>query len=163
MCLPRINFDDEVHFVSLINKWSDLEWLEIESKPQNLREMAEQIGIHCKKFYGLKICGLIEMNDVFEIVNFLPKIGILDLSGSQIAKEQVLAIVDGCSELKRLSLKDCVGFKVDAELKKRAQDIEVFEFEGCRVEDDLRNFMCQIEDLEHLLMYYDDCLELGML
>ncbi|KAH0458496.1 hypothetical protein IEQ34_013811 [Dendrobium chrysotoxum] len=90
--------------------------------------MAEQIGIHCEKFYGLKIRGLIEMNDAFGIVNYLPKIRNLDFPGFHIAKEEVLAIVDGCRELKRLSLKEYVGFKVDAESKKRAQGIAVFEF-----------------------------------
>lgn len=161
--MPKINFDDEVCFLNLINKWGDLKWLEMESKPSNLREMAKQIGIHCNKFSGLKIRGLIEMNDVFGIVNFLPKIENLDLSGSRIGKEEVLAIVDGCRELKALSLKDCVGFEVDEELKKRARGIEVFEFEGCKVKDEFRIYIARSEDLEHMFMYYDDCFEMGML
>ncbi|XP_020571922.1 F-box/LRR-repeat protein At3g48880-like [Phalaenopsis equestris] len=162
LCLPHINFDDEVHFLNMINRWRDLEWLEMESKPSNLGELTKRIGFHCNRFYGLKIRGSIEMNDVSGIVNFLPKIGFLDLSGSKVGKEEVLAIVDGCRELKGLNLKGCVGFEVDSELKKRAEGIEVFEFEGCSVEDEFRNFRIQNEDLEFMFAYYDDCFELGM-
>lgn len=163
MCLPRINFDDGVCFLSLIKNWSDLEWLELESKPSSLGGITKQIGIHCKNFNGLKISGVIEMNDVLEIVTFLPKIGVLDLSGSRIGKEEVLAIVDGCKDLKGLSLKGCVGLEVDGELKERVKGIAAFEFEGCRVEDELRNFTVQSEDWERMFMYYDDCFEMGML
>lgn len=163
LCLPRINFDDEFQFLSLISKWSDLEWLEIESKPSNLREMVEQIGIHCSRFYGIKIRGLIREEDVSGIVDFLPKIKVLDLSGSRIGREEVLAIVDGCRELRRLSLKDCVGFEVDEDVKWRARDIHVFEFEGCRIEDELINFVDQSEVLEQMFMFFDDCIEMWML
>ncbi|PKU83855.1 F-box protein SKIP19 [Dendrobium catenatum] len=162
LCLPRICFDDEVRFFNLLSKWRDLEWLAIESKPFKLREMAEQIGIHCSKFYGMKIRGFIRKEDVTGIVDFLPKIEVLDLSGSQIRKEEVLAIVDGCRGLKRLSLKECVGFEADEEVSRRARGIQVFEFDRCRVEDGLRNSEDQSEVLEQTFMYFDDCFEMWM-
>ncbi|XP_020596988.1 F-box/LRR-repeat protein At3g48880-like [Phalaenopsis equestris] len=161
--LPRVNFDDEVRFLNLISKWRDLEWLEMDSKPRNLREIAEQIGIHCSRFYGIKICGLIGKEDVSGIVDFIPKIEVLDLSGSRIGKEEVLAILDGCRELKRLSLKDCVGFEADEEVRCRARGIKIFEFEGCRVEDELRASVDQSDALEQMFMYFDDCYEMWML
>lgn len=135
----------------------------MESKPSNLREIAKQIGIHCSRFNGIKIRGLIREEDVSGIVDFLPKIEVLDLSGSRIGKEEVLAVVDGCRELKRLSLKHCVGFEVDEEVEWRARGIQVFEFEGCRIEEEFSNFVDQSEVLEQMFMFFDDCFEMWML
>lgn len=72
-------------------------------------------------------------------------------------------IVDGCRELKRLTVRDCVGFEVDDDLQNRAAGIDVFEFEGCRGEEEFRNFIDRTEDLEYMLMHYGDCFEMGML
>ncbi|KAK8957093.1 hypothetical protein KSP39_PZI000386 [Platanthera zijinensis] len=161
--LPRINFDDEARFLDLIPNWSDLECLEMESKPSNLGEMVKQIGANCGRFRGLKIRGSIDNADAQGIVNFLPKIESLDLSGSRMRREEALAILDGCRELKRFTVRDCVGFEVDDELQRRAAGIELFEFEGCRAEEKFRNFINHTEDLDYMLMHYGDCFELWML
>ncbi|PKA66015.1 F-box/LRR-repeat protein [Apostasia shenzhenica] len=158
--LPRICMEDEGRFFELLGKWRKLEWLEMESKPSMLANLARQIGHHCEKFQGLKIRGSIGKEDVAAIVESLPKLRFLDLSGSRLAKEEVLAVVDGCRDLKRFSLNDCLGFEADEEVKRRASGIEELELEGCRIGDEAA--ADEDGDLEQMMMYYDDCFLLWM-
>ncbi|XP_020580464.1 F-box/LRR-repeat protein At3g48880-like [Phalaenopsis equestris] len=163
LILPRVESEDEEQLLKAISKWKELEVLEMESKPSILAEMVKQIGIHCNKFKGLKLRGSIKKEDAAAIVGCLPNLEWLDLSSCRLGRGELLAIVDGCRHLKRLSVRDCTGFEVDEEVKKRASGIELFEHEGSTIED-----VCEAEDdgyvsLEQMLMYYDDCYEMWLL
>ncbi|KAH0468727.1 hypothetical protein IEQ34_001959 [Dendrobium chrysotoxum] len=160
LILPRIESEDEEQLLKAISNWKELEVLEMESKPSVLHEMVKQIGLHCNKFQGLKLRGCIKKEDAAAIIGSLPKLKWLDLSCCRLGREDLLAIIDGCRDLNRLSVRDCIGFEADDELKRRASGIVVFEHEGSMIEDECE--LDELEDdrnvsLEQMLMYYDDC------
>ncbi|KAG0467110.1 hypothetical protein HPP92_018102 [Vanilla planifolia] len=164
--LPRIGSDDEGRFVGMLGKWKELERLEMESKPSRLPEMVKEIGLRCSRFQGLKVRGWIKNEDVAAILDFLPNLQSLDLSGCRVEKAQLLRVTDGCQELKLLSVKDCFGLEVDEEVKRGACGIEVFNHEGCRLEDNDSGSAFSLDDdeLEQMMLMVDgfDCLEMWM-
>lgn len=160
LALPRISVDDESQFLNFITNWKDLELLEMESKPAKLTEMLKLIHLHCRNFRGLKLRGSINGDEALWIVDSLPKLTFLDLSGSHLAKEEVLHIIDGCRELKQLKLNDCVGFEADdEEVKRRAAAMDEFEHQGCVITADSLSWD---DDLELKFTYYDYCFEMWM-
>ncbi|KAK8954217.1 F-box protein SKIP19 [Platanthera zijinensis] len=164
--LPRISVDDESQFLNLITNWKDFELLEMDSKPAKLTEIMKLIDLHCKNFGGLKLRGWISRDEALGIADSLPKLRFLDLSGSHLSKEEILIIVDGCRELKKLKVNDCVGFEgEDEELKKRrATAMDVFEHEGCVIGDDSlhHNHDDSDADLDLQFTYFDYCFETWM-
>ncbi|KAG1348022.1 F-box/LRR-repeat protein [Cocos nucifera] len=134
--LPKIMLEDEEHIPELVGKWKDLERLEMESKPSSFSEIATQVGLNCKSFTGLRMFGAIKKEDVLAITKSLPKIRNLCLSGSYLCKKELLAMVDGCKELEKLIVNDCIGFEADEEVLKRASAITTFEHEGSKLYDD---------------------------
>ncbi|KAK8952703.1 F-box protein SKIP1 [Platanthera guangdongensis] len=161
LSLSRIKSEDETQFLQSIAKWKDLEVLEMDSKPSILPELVQQIGLNCSKFHGLKLRGSINKEDAAAIVGNLPNLRWLDLSTCRLRREEVIAIVEGCRQLKRLNLRDCVGFEADEEVRRRGSWIKVFEHEGSMIEDECEDFDLEDDDrevsLEEMLMYYDDC------
>lgn len=151
--------EGEEQLLKAISKWRELEVLEMESKPSVLSEMVKQIGVHCNKFQRLKLRGSITKEDVSMIVGSLQNLKWLDLSCCRLGREELLALVDGCKDLKKLAVRECIGFEVDEEIKERASGIELFEHEGSLIEiacesevEDARNI-----SIEQMLMYFDDC------
>ncbi|PKA57013.1 F-box/LRR-repeat protein [Apostasia shenzhenica] len=163
--LPRMGVDDEGHVLNLVERWKQLEVLEMESKPSVLPEMVKKIGLHCPNFHGLKLRGLIKKEDVAAIICYLPKLQQLDLSCCRLGREQLVSLVEGCRELKRLMVCDCVGFEADEEVKRKASGMEVFEHGGSRIEDDCEydESVDEVDALEQMFMYYDDCYVMWLL
>lgn len=165
LALPEIAKEDEERFSEAISKWEELQVLEMESKPSSFPELAKRIGSHCSGFRGLKLRGSITEEDADSIVGCLPNLRWLDLSLCRFGRGELVVMVEGLKGLERLSVRDCVGFEVDEEVERRARGIEVFEHEGCVVEDD-----CELEEevgeeddddgdfsLQQMMMYYGDC------
>lgn len=134
--MPNLLLEDEVHIPELVAKWKELELLEMQSKPASFLEVVERISLNCKNFVGLRMLGSIKKDDALAIVKLLPKLKYLCLNKSYLPKEQLLLIMDGCRELERLSVKDCIGFEADEEVMKKAQGIKIFECEGSKLFDD---------------------------
>lgn len=143
LALPKLMSEDEVHIPQLVGKWKDLRRLEMESKPSSFCKMATQIGLNCKKFGKLKMHGAIKEEDVSAIVKSLPKLKCLDLNKSYLPMEQLFAIMNGCKELDRLSVRDCIGFEADDKVLRRASRIKTFEHEGSKLRED---FMYDTDD-----------------
>ncbi|KAG0477145.1 hypothetical protein HPP92_013986 [Vanilla planifolia] len=160
LALPLlVSEEEEQQVLQLVEKCKDLEVLEMDSKPSVLPELVKRIGIHCSNFHGLKLRGSITKEDAAAVASFLPKLSFLDLSNCRLGREELLAIVVGCRDLRRLCVKDCVGFDADDEVRRRGTDIEVFEFEGSKVEEECDNGEDVDEpvDLEQMFRYFDDC------
>ncbi|KAH0457854.1 hypothetical protein IEQ34_013169 [Dendrobium chrysotoxum] len=133
--LPNLTLNEERHIPSLMSKWKELQQLELESKPSNFSQLAAMIGQNCNDFIELKMpSSAISKEDVLAIIKFLPKLRTLDLSRSYLPKKELLLIVEGCRELERLSVKNCVGFEADEEVKTKACRIEKFEYEGSKMD-----------------------------
>lgn len=138
MALPKLTCDDEADIPNLISKWKSLTHLQFESKPSNFSEVAAAISRNCKDFQELAIpSSSIKKEDASAIATYLPKLRSLDLSRSFVSKAELMAVVEGCGELARLSARDCVGFEADdEEIVGRGRGIRVLEVEGSKVEDD---------------------------
>ena len=129
--------EDEARIPELVGKFSELELLEMESKPVSFVQLAVQISANCRKFRGLKMAGAIKKEDAMAIVEHLPKIKSLDLSRAYLPKEQLMVILDGCREIERLSVNECIGFETgNEEVMKKAKGIKMFENRGSKLEDD---------------------------
>ncbi|XP_038970390.1 F-box/LRR-repeat protein At3g48880-like isoform X2 [Phoenix dactylifera] len=134
--LPNLLMEDEVHIPELVAKWKELELLEMQSKPASFSEMVTEISRNCKNFAGLRMFGSIKKDDVLAIVRLLPKLKHLCFDKSYLPKEQLLMIMDGCKELEKLSVKDCIGFEADEEVMRKTSGIKIFESEGSKLFDD---------------------------
>ncbi|KAL0914465.1 hypothetical protein M5K25_014813 [Dendrobium thyrsiflorum] len=121
---------DEKHLPELISKWKELEILKIAQKPFSILEIFEQISINCPNFRGLHLHGLFNTTETRAIVRCMPRLKILEISGSVICKENLMEILDGCEELEVLNVSYCAGFDVDNEILKKASNIKKFECEG---------------------------------
>ncbi|KAI0501369.1 hypothetical protein KFK09_016314 [Dendrobium nobile] len=133
--LPKLTLNEESQIPSLFSKWKELQQLELESKPYNFSQLAAMIGQNCNDFIELKMpSSAISKEDVLAIIKFLPKLRSLDLSRSYLPKKELLLIVEGCRELERLSVKNCIGFEADEEVKTKACRIEKFEYEGSKMD-----------------------------
>ncbi|KAG0464781.1 hypothetical protein HPP92_018945 [Vanilla planifolia] len=125
---------EEVQISKLVCKWKDLEELELESKPSNFLELAENISMHCKNFCRLMVSSSIREEDAIAVARYLPKLKILELRRSYLRKEELLIILNGCRELERLSLKDCIGFDGnEREILAKVSQIKEFKSEGCKL------------------------------
>lgn len=136
MVLPNLLSVDEPQIPQLVGKCRQLEQLDMESKPCCFMEMVTQISLHCARFSGLTMAGSIKKEDVTAIVDYLPRIKRLNLSRSFLPREELLGIINGCRELHRLSVNNCIGFEADEEICRKASGIKVFEHEDCKLFDE---------------------------
>lgn len=144
--LPRLTREAENHIPKLIKHWNGLEHLEMESKPSSFLELLAQISAHCVKFTGLKMFGHIKKEDSYALVHSLPKLKYLNLSKSDMTENELMIMIEGLKEMKKLIVNECVGFQVDDVVKRWSLGIQTFQHEGCelRIDDgyDAHEFDC---------------------
>ncbi|PKA61971.1 F-box/LRR-repeat protein [Apostasia shenzhenica] len=149
LSLPKLTLDDEARIPDLIAKWKDLQRLEIESKPSNFFELAAEIAGNCRVFSDLAMpCSSIKKEDASAIATSLNKLRSLDLSRSYLPRAELLVILGECRGLERLSVKSCLGFEADEEVKGKAAAIRIFEHEGTKMEGDSGYCTDECDDLE---------------
>ncbi|XP_020409394.1 putative F-box/LRR-repeat protein 23 [Prunus persica] len=129
-------YDKSGVITELIGKWKRLEWLTLGSS-YDLVKILSQISIHCKDFWGLRVSNSNIFNDeAIAIVNFLPKIKHLILRDAHIDRDALMKLLQGCTELQVLDVRDCIGFSEDdGEILKLASHITNFSCKGSREYD----------------------------
>ncbi|XP_020599291.1 F-box/LRR-repeat protein At3g48880-like [Phalaenopsis equestris] len=134
LALPGLTLKEETQIPILLSKWKELRLLELESKPSNFSQLVVKISQNCIHFIELKMPNsAINKDDVLAMHKYLPKLRSLDLSRAYLPKKELLLIAEGCRELQRLCVKNCVGFEEDEEVKRKACKIETFECEGSKM------------------------------
>ncbi|KAJ6853097.1 F-box/LRR-repeat protein-like [Iris pallida] len=144
--LPNLFRQDERHVPGLIRKWKGLEFLSMGKKPSTFTRIIEQISLNCNNFTGLRLSGRISREHALAIVDHLPRLKYLAMSGCSLSKRELLAILDGCKELEAVDVSNCTGFVVDDEITRIASFIRDFKYEGAKMGED---YMCYS-------MYYDE-------
>ncbi|KAJ6797898.1 F-box/LRR-repeat protein-like [Iris pallida] len=135
LVLGSMSLEDRDHISELAGKWTELEHLEMAANPSTFPELASEINLHCRNFSGLKMAGL-RMKDAMAIVNHLPNLKYLNLSNSYISKGTLLLMMNGCKEIEVLTVKHCIGFEADGEVREAAAHIGVFNHEGSKLTND---------------------------
>ncbi|KAG0475494.1 hypothetical protein HPP92_015180 [Vanilla planifolia] len=134
VALPCLSSAEEVQISELVCKWRDVEQLKMESKPSNFPNLARNISLHCRNFRGLVVSGEITEVDALAIVCYLPMLKELDLSNSNLPKTELLTIIKGCKQLKKLNVNGCIGFEGDdKEILETASCIKEFNNEACKL------------------------------
>ncbi|WOL05682.1 hypothetical protein Cni_G14411 [Canna indica] len=146
--MPDLSVDDEVHIPELVGKWRELESLDLETKPSTFLRMVSEISSNCKNFTALTMSGSIKNEDAIAMANSLPELKFLELRKSYVTKKALMAIMNGCKNLERLSVRDCLGFEPDEEVLRKGSDIEHFEHEGSKLLDD-NGYETDEADLHH--------------
>ncbi|KAJ9693750.1 hypothetical protein PVL29_009621 [Vitis rotundifolia] len=115
----------------LISKWKNLEMLSLGST-HNMEEILAQISLHCNNFIMLFAPGIyVGKDEATAIVTSLPNLKYLVLKGSTIEWENLVMVLQGCKELLRLDVRQCIGFEEDdAEILALASHIPTFMCEG---------------------------------
>ncbi|KAJ6796848.1 F-box/LRR-repeat protein-like [Iris pallida] len=144
--LPNLFRQDERHVPGLIGKWKGLEFLSMGKKPSTFTRIIEQISLNCNNFTGLRLSGRVSREHALAIVDHLPRLKYLAMSGCSLSKRELLAILDGCKELEAVDVSNCTGFVVDDEITRIASFIRDFKYEGAKMGED---YMCYS-------MYYDE-------
>ncbi|XP_062211889.1 F-box/LRR-repeat protein At3g48880-like [Phragmites australis] len=141
LALPQVPSCDEARLPELIPRWPLLEHLDLDAKPSScFPALAAQLALHCPNFTSLKISGAIKPEDAAALASSLPRLRSLCLDRSYLPKQQLLAILSGCGELREFSARSCVGFDdKDEEVTKRGARIERFETGGSRLVDELED------------------------
>ncbi|KAG0467091.1 hypothetical protein HPP92_018671 [Vanilla planifolia] len=147
LALPSLLRKDEEQLPELISKLKELEVLEITWKPRCFLEILEQVRLNCPNFIGLHLCGFFDNREAHAIVRCLPKLKILVLSASYLRKEDVVAILDGCTELEVVDVSSCRGFDADREILKKASGIKKFECGGCSLMQGRTDFFYDHDDV----------------
>ncbi|CAN6282170.1 unnamed protein product [Urochloa humidicola] len=140
LALPPLPAADEPRLAELVPRWPLLEHLELDAKPSSATfpALAEQLGRHCPNFTSLKTSGAVKPEDAAALARWLPRIRSLCLDRSYMPREELLAILAGCRELRDFSARGCVGFdEGDDEIARRGARIESFDVVGSRVIDEL--------------------------
>nr|CAB3498639.1 unnamed protein product [Digitaria exilis] len=140
LALPALPAGDEARLVDLIPRWPLLEHLELDAKPSAtfFPALAEQLGRHCPKFASLKTSGAVKPEDAAALAKWLPGLRSLCLDRSYLPKQELLAILAGCRNLRELSARCCVGFdEGDEEIARRGARIERFDVAGSRMVDEV--------------------------
>lgn len=134
VALPVMSQSELVQIPQLVWKWKDLERLEMESTPSNFVELVKNISLNCRNFFWLTVSGSVREDDALSIVRYLPKLKKLELKNSYLPKKELMIILNGCSELEKLNLIDCVGFNGDdEEISAKVYRIKEFRMEGCKL------------------------------
>ncbi|CAL4934849.1 unnamed protein product [Urochloa decumbens] len=142
LALPQLPAADEARLAELIPRWPLLEHLELDAKPSSssFPALAEQLGRHCPNFASLKTTGAVKPEDAAALARWLPRLRSLCLDRSYMPRQELLAILAGCRELRELSARGCVGFDdADEEIARRGARIERFDVAGSRMVDELQD------------------------
>jgi hypothetical protein len=133
---PLLSPADEARLPDLVPNWPLLRHLELESKPSSFPAVAAQLALHCPDFSGLKTSGSIKPEDAAAMAASLPGLRLLCLDSSYLPKQELLAILAGCTRLVEFSARNCVGFSdKDEEVVARGAGIDRFEIGGSRFVD----------------------------
>jgi hypothetical protein len=143
LALPQLTAGDEARLPDLIPRWPLLEHLELEAKPSSSSSfpaLAAQLARHCPGFASLKTSGAVKPEDAAALARSLPRLRSLCLDRSYLPREQLLAILAGCSDLREFSARGCVGFdEKDEEVLRRGARIQRFDVSGSKLVDDLED------------------------
>ncbi|TVU02240.1 hypothetical protein EJB05_52265 [Eragrostis curvula] len=144
LALPNLPAGDEARLPDLIPRWPLLEHLELEAKPSSSSSIfpavAAQLATHCPNFSSLKTSGAVKPEDAEALTRCLPRLRSLCLDRSYMPRQELLAVLAGCRELREFTARGCVGFdENDDEVKRRAARIERFDIAGSRVVDELED------------------------
>ncbi|KAM5569540.1 hypothetical protein ABKV19_016850 [Rosa sericea] len=121
---------------SIIGKWTNLEYLVLGSS-YNLENFLGQISIHCKNLCLLNVANAnIGKDKAMAIVSLLPKLKQLILKNAIIDRGALVTLLQGCNELERLDVSNCIGFdEGDEEIAKLASHIANFSSGGSTLFD----------------------------
>uniref|UniRef100_A0A0A9HRI4 Uncharacterized protein n=1 Tax=Arundo donax TaxID=35708 RepID=A0A0A9HRI4_ARUDO len=149
LALPQLPAGDEARLPELIPRWPVLEHLELEAKPSScFPDVAAQLALHCPNFTSLKSSGAVKPEDAAALARCLPRLRSLCLDRSYMPRQELLAILAGCKELREFSARSCVGFDdKDEEVAWRGARIERFEIEGSRLLDELEDELAGGDEL----------------
>ncbi|XP_004982353.1 F-box/LRR-repeat protein At3g48880 [Setaria italica] len=142
LALPQLPAGDEARLPDLIPRWPLLEHLELDAKPSSASfpALAAQLGRHCPNFVSLKTSGAVKPEDAAALARSLPRLRSLCLDRSYLPKQELLAIIAGCRDLRELSARGCVGFdEGDEEVARRGARMERFDVTGSRMIDELQD------------------------
>ncbi|EMS55460.1 hypothetical protein TRIUR3_20388 [Triticum urartu] len=110
--------------------------------PSSFPAVAAQLALHCPDLSSLKTSGAIKPEDAAAMPASLPRLRSLCLDSSYLPKQELLAILAGCTQLEEFSARNCVGFnEKDEEVVRRGARIERFEIGGSRFVDVLDDEM----------------------
>ncbi|KAG8062824.1 hypothetical protein GUJ93_ZPchr0003g17449 [Zizania palustris] len=140
LVLPKLSSADEARLPELIPRWRRLQHLELDSKPTSFPAFAAQLALHCPDLAGLKTSGSIKPEDAAAMAASLPTLRSLCLDRSYLPKQELLAILACCTELREFTARSCVGFDDDEEeVLRRGARIERFDIGGSRLLDEPDN------------------------
>ncbi|XP_066386626.1 F-box/LRR-repeat protein At3g48880-like [Miscanthus floridulus] len=140
LALPQLTAGDEARLPDLIPRWPLLEHLELDTKPSSFPALAAQLALHCPGFASLKTSGAVKPEDAAALARSLPALHSLCLDRSYLPREQLLAILAGCRDLREFCARGCVGFDdKDEEVLRRGARIKRFDVGGSKLVDDLED------------------------
>ncbi|XP_066386392.1 F-box/LRR-repeat protein At3g48880-like [Miscanthus floridulus] len=140
LALPQLTAGDEARLPDLIPRWPLLEHLELGTKPSSFPALAAQLALHCPGFASLKTSGAVKPEDAAALARSLPALRSLCLDRSYLPREQLLAILAGCRDLREFCARGCVGFDdKDEEVLRRGARIQRFDVGGSKLVDDLED------------------------
>ncbi|XP_040378588.1 F-box/LRR-repeat protein At3g48880-like [Oryza brachyantha] len=136
LALPKL--PDEARLPELVPRWRRLRHLELDSKPSSFPAVAAQLALHCPDLAGLRIAsGSIKPEDAAAMAASLPRLRSLCLDRCYLPRQELLAILAGCAELREFTARGCVGFdEKDEEVLRRGAGMERFDVGGSRLLDE---------------------------
>jgi hypothetical protein len=140
LALPHLTVGDEARLPDLVPRWPLLEHLELETKPSSssFPALAAQVALHCPAFASLKTSGAFKREDAAALARSLPRLRSLCVDRSYLPKEQLLAILAACRDLREFSARSCVGFDdEDEEVLRHGARILRFDVGGSKLVDEL--------------------------
>jgi len=160
LALPQLTAGDEARLLDLIPRWPLLEHLELDTKPSSsFPALAAQLALHCPGFASLKTSGAVKPEDAAALARSLPGLRSLCLDRSYLPREQLLAILAGCRDLREFCARGCVGFDdKDEEVLGRGARIQRFDVGGSKLVDDLEDDFaagggfCDSSDVDVIVM-----------
>ncbi|XP_020594066.1 F-box/LRR-repeat protein At3g48880-like [Phalaenopsis equestris] len=156
LALPTLLRQDDRQIPGLMARWKDLEILEMKWKPLYFLELVEEIRANCPKFTGFHLCGYFDGKDAKAIVECLPKLRSLNMSGSFVKRDDLVMILEGCRELQDVDVSRCRGFDAEDEiLKKASSGIKKFVCEGSKVQENYVTSYCNYANLFSAFIFGD--------
>uniref|UniRef100_J3LR09 F-box/LRR-repeat protein 15/At3g58940/PEG3-like LRR domain-containing protein n=1 Tax=Oryza brachyantha TaxID=4533 RepID=J3LR09_ORYBR len=104
----------------------------------DLASAAPLLALHCPDLAGLRIAsGSIKPEDAAAMAASLPRLRSLCLDRCYLPRQELLAILAGCAELREFTARGCVGFdEKDEEVLRRGAGMERFDVGGSRLLDE---------------------------